>query len=82
VSVLIRRNAVIFAASEADALKHVEDWEDSWDHYSDRIDISDHEVVSIRDLKVRDPRDWKVEAHDITCDARALLPTEDIEENA
>ena len=78
---MIRRHAVILATSEEDALKHVEDWEDSWGNYSDRIDISDHKVVDTRDLKVSDPRDWKVEAHDITSDARKLLPTDDQEEN-
>jgi hypothetical protein len=30
---------------------------------------------------VSDTRDWKVEAHDITSDARKLLPTEDEEEH-
>ena len=34
-----------------------------------------------RDLKASDPRDWKVEAHDITSAARKLLPANDEEEN-
>lgn len=75
VSVNIRRHAVILATSPEDALEHVEDWEDSWDNHSDRLDISDHEVVDIRDPKASNLKDWKVEAHDITSAARKLLPT-------
>lgn len=77
VSVNIRRHAVILAMSEEDALKHVEDWEDSWENYSDRLDISDREVVDIRTPKVSNLEDWNEEAHDITSAARKLLPTGD-----